>query len=54
MQQFVALNSGTIFGEVSFDDQIWQRLVRVIVAQTNCKIEEVTLDAYYGKDLGIC
>lgn len=54
VQQFVALNSGTIFGEVSFDDQIWQRLVKVIVAQTNCKIEEVTLDAYYGKDLGIC
>lgn len=54
VRQFVQLNSNTIFGDISFDDQIWQRLVKVIVDQTNCRIEEVTPEKFYSKDLGIC
>lgn len=50
----ISLNSEKLFAEVDSEDKIWRRLVDVIVTQTNVNRAEVTMQASFTRDLGIC
>jgi Acyl carrier protein len=53
VDSLITLNGKALSPEKLSEDEIWKRLVRVVVEQTNARVEEVVYEAYYSKDLGI-
>jgi acyl carrier protein len=50
----IRLNPSQYSEERNTDEEVWRRLVDVIVAQLNVNRDEVTYDASYTRDLGAC
>ncbi len=50
----ISINSAVLAGERGTDQEIWHRLVDVIVKQGNVSREEIIPEASYTRDLGMC
>ena len=50
----IALNAKSLFQDSNIDDDVWHRLVTVIVRQLNVDRHEVTPEASFTRDLGAC
>jgi acyl carrier protein len=50
----IALNAKSLFQDSNIDDDVWHRLVTVIVRQLNVDRHQVTPEASFTRDLGAC
>lgn len=53
VEVLISLNRKALAPEKLSEDEIWNRLVRVIQQQTNCNREEIVYEAYFSRDLGV-
>lgn len=53
VESLISLNRRALAPEKLSEDEIWNRLVRVIEQQINCRREEIFYEAYFSRDLGI-
>jgi acyl carrier protein len=53
VKRLISLNIEKLNVLVPEDKDIWDRLVGTIHKQTNVNLDEITMDAYFAKDLGV-